>query len=617
MNWMTTTGQFAAGNQRSALQRGLEAGEVAHRGSTATARIEYIACTGEAAARRLGYTGVPDSACPECTLRATAHAGPPTLTVSWTRLAAGRAVAAAAVAIAGRWRWNGPVRRRMPRPRRRACQREVESTLRQGSRAAPRPRGRLAAEGPLAPAVLGDGASAGAHALHPPGPRPASTTSRRTDQLDHGLRGRRTGARLERPAVAAAGRPASKGRPRCSSRRGPSACGSCASSPWSCRTGVARRAGTIAAERVLSGLQESRRRSAPTTCFATSLVPVTLVPHFARSGAQADLDHVVLRGRRRRAPARNPGRSRPRRPARERLARGTSPCPCSCWRDAAAPRAPVAEWRRRAPRRYVIGAVAYRAPAAGDAVAGLVSRAAAVARRWSDGPSPGRRSAHGLARPPAALAARSPAAWLFWRSASWGASRPSWSGAHRGPRCRRRVPDAARRPGVPSWRAGRGGHRRHRARRRRFEVLLRAVVEQATVDVLHLSLHPFDPPRLALLFGLVLLHAGVVGGAVLVLVACASRGGCDFRPARSRRAARRGMLVPSRRWSAVAECCPMGRAAGARSSPSACRVAPAALLWRGAEAPWFRRASRARRLARRLLALVLSRRCCSTRRSPT
>ena len=44
---------------------------------------------------------------------------------------------------------------------------------------------------------------------------------------------------------------------------------------------------------------------------------------------------------------------------------------------------------------------------------------------------------------------------------------------------------------------------------------LRTLTSEASSDVLHFSLHPFDPSRLAAAFGLILLHVGVIWGAAV------------------------------------------------------------------------------------------------------
>ncbi|MGE3191412.1 MAG: HAMP domain-containing protein, partial [Vicinamibacterales bacterium] len=49
-----------------------------------------------------------------------------------------------------------------------------------------------------------------------------------------------------------------------------------------------------------------------------------------------------------------------------------------------------------------------------------------------------------------------------------------------------------------------------------YEALLRERLSQAPVDILHFALHPWDPDRLAVASGLVLLHASVLGLGILV-----------------------------------------------------------------------------------------------------
>src|SRR5439155_4112644 len=50
-----------------------------------------------------------------------------------------------------------------------------------------------------------------------------------------------------------------------------------------------------------------------------------------------------------------------------------------------------------------------------------------------------------------------------------------------------------------------------------YEQFLREIVSNATLDVLHFSLHPISASRLAIGFGLVLIHASVIWTAVAVL----------------------------------------------------------------------------------------------------
>ena len=50
-----------------------------------------------------------------------------------------------------------------------------------------------------------------------------------------------------------------------------------------------------------------------------------------------------------------------------------------------------------------------------------------------------------------------------------------------------------------------------------YEKYLRSFVTQSTLDLTHFSLHPLIPSRLALAFGLVLLHVAVVWSVVLLL----------------------------------------------------------------------------------------------------
>ena len=50
-----------------------------------------------------------------------------------------------------------------------------------------------------------------------------------------------------------------------------------------------------------------------------------------------------------------------------------------------------------------------------------------------------------------------------------------------------------------------------------YEGYLRNLVSRATLDLLYFSLHPFQPVRLGAVFGLVLLHAGVIWTAAIVI----------------------------------------------------------------------------------------------------
>ena len=50
-----------------------------------------------------------------------------------------------------------------------------------------------------------------------------------------------------------------------------------------------------------------------------------------------------------------------------------------------------------------------------------------------------------------------------------------------------------------------------------YEQFLREIVSHASLDVLHFSLHPIGAARIAIGFGLVLIHASVVWSAVAVL----------------------------------------------------------------------------------------------------
>ena len=49
-----------------------------------------------------------------------------------------------------------------------------------------------------------------------------------------------------------------------------------------------------------------------------------------------------------------------------------------------------------------------------------------------------------------------------------------------------------------------------------YDRFLQNIVSRSSFDLLHFSLHPFNAPRLAIGFGLVLLHAGVFWGAALM-----------------------------------------------------------------------------------------------------
>lgn len=136
-----------------------------------------------------------------------------------------------------------------------------------------------------------------------------------------------------------------------------------------------------------------------------------------------------------------------------------------------------------------------------------------------------------------------------------------------------------------------------------FSVTVNRIVEEAGVDVLQLSLHPYDWPRLALLIGLVVLHAAILWGSATAMLAAAAVG-----PVAGTRRLRDALgaicwIAPSLAWIAV------GSSAGglSESAPWLLTVGSAtagALFWRRATS-WFRHSSQAGRVVVTALAFVI------------
>lgn len=362
-----------------------------------------------------------------------------------------------------------------------------------------------------------------------------------------------------------------------------------------------RRAGVIATEYVLSPASAATLSDTADYAFPTSLVSVTLVPRYVRSADTASQAAVVLRG----------ASGEPLLEVRtdpDTLAEARRSWRATTYGIAAAVLvatlllvgASVARWRIvGTPRQFVIGSVAL-------CVLFLVAR---WVLWWSLPPSlleDDTIDRAALAGGPWSVLLRSPVDILAHGLLGLGIVAVAIAAverARRAWRTRRREPDA--RPsilarfvamelaiGVVST-ALVGG----------FEVLLRQVVEYASIDVMHLSFHPYDHQRLALLVGLMLLHAAVVWAAVAVLLA----GLVPFRLPRAR-AGWRLILVAC--WSAPAAVFALGGVLTNWNIPRApllLTVASAgllALLWRRTSA-WFRHASEGGRVLAAMLMLIV------------
>ena len=413
-------------------------------------------------------------------------------------------------------------------------------------------------------------------------PRDPAAARRLFDAVDAALSGGRAGRHraspsTTRPARRWRGRAAcrscrpnaSTARRRSSSRRARSARGWCASSPSSIADRpTAPRLATIVVEQVLG-----RERGAPARRHLHAL-------HLARAGARC----ASACGDRSAALS---GRLHLRHPVARRRPRWSRPR-CSP-ADLAAARAALGA-------RHVGGgavgrrrhAAALRRAAPRPAAAAAARRARSWRRRRGLLAALAARAGDSAGSPLAPLTGpRSPTAptdllldGLALTVAGLAAARQ-----HRAARALDRAARAAagrRRP--RSWSPGRSSRRRARSTpgcSSATSAFLAGVVAGTSLDLLHFSLHPFNASRLAIAFGLVLLHASVVWGAVIVVrlrrhpAAHAARGRAasdegDGVGARRRGGGRRG-LAPRRGAAARRDRSP-------RSAPSAC-------------APWRPRAS--------------------------
>lgn len=136
-----------------------------------------------------------------------------------------------------------------------------------------------------------------------------------------------------------------------------------------------------------------------------------------------------------------------------------------------------------------------------------------------------------------------------------------------------------------------------------FSQLVHRIVERSSLDVLQLSLHPYDGPRLALLVGLVTLHAAALWGAALLLLLAAA-----VSPWRRARLGRLMVLVASCLVPALVWALGRGESlVDTLRTPWLVTVGSAvigAALWRRVSA-WFRHSSRAGRVVVATLAFVM------------
>ncbi|MGE3841904.1 MAG: ATP-binding protein [Vicinamibacterales bacterium] len=135
-----------------------------------------------------------------------------------------------------------------------------------------------------------------------------------------------------------------------------------------------------------------------------------------------------------------------------------------------------------------------------------------------------------------------------------------------------------------------------------FSRLVDRIVEQSSLDVLQLSLHPYDGPRLALLIALVSSHAAALWGATLLLLLAAA-----VSPWRRARPGRLVLLVASCLLPAFVLAVNQGDSlADALRTPwliTVCSAVVGAGLW-GRVSAWFRHSSRAGRVVVVTLAFV-------------
>jgi signal transduction histidine kinase len=360
-----------------------------------------------------------------------------------------------------------------------------------------------------------------------------------------------------------------------------------------------RQIGAVAAESVLSSAYGVPPGATDDYTFETSLVPVSLVPGFARSGQRSDLDAVVLRGTTG-EPLLEVGVDRTLIGRARQRWRATT-VTAAAWALAGALLllgAPVAAWRAHGGlRRFLAGTVALCAvcgiarllvwwnlpPALAEA---SVIRSDAFDAWWT----------RALLRTPTDLLANGLLALGLVGIAGTTVDRAQlW--------CRPRRADPFSSPlAVLSFFSSQvlvGTV--VAALVAAFEAVLRVIVSHATIDVLHLSLHPYDYPRLALLIGLVLLHASVLWGAAVILLAGLAR--WRVRRTSMRLTTLACWVAPSaafvlfsvwRGWELSREPLLLTTAA----------AGVAALAWRRG-APWIRHGSQARRVAVASLALVV------------
>jgi signal transduction histidine kinase len=363
---------------------------------------------------------------------------------------------------------------------------------------------------------------------------------------------------------------------------------------------VPRRLGTVAAERVLSPAA-GVGAPAPEYRLVASLVPVTLSPGFARGVGREHEAAILIR-----SPSGEPL-------VEARVARSALDAARATWRRRATGLAglalvatllllgaPLSARRNRQPtlKGYAAGTAALAALMV--AARGLAW--VALPRLGLDDTSLG---APVDGAPLVGLLLRSPADWLADALLA-----AAFVGLSAGLVQRLRVHGHARRLRLSSpgrWalalaaQAGGG----------LLAVLLiagataagRLVSDRASIDVLHLSLHPFETARLALLLGLVVSYAAAVWGAVLACVAAQA----PFVEPPPLLASRSALLAARLAAGAALAAALAGRRAGLPLGPmllAFASAAAAALAWRPAVA-WFRHGSAARRLVGLALALVL------------